>query len=94
MANFVTEKLIPDMHKQIQVSMEAVKEKLYLGKGFFEIFGYDFLIDSDYDSWLIEVNTNPSFEESSPLLQQLIPRMMNDALKLTVDQSFQAKKGQ
>lgn len=35
--------------------------------------------------WLIEVNTNPCIEESSPLLEMLIPRMLNDAFKLTID---------
>ncbi len=43
--------------------------KLQTGKAFFEIFGYDFIIDADYNTWLIEVNTNPCLEESSPLLQ-------------------------
>lgn len=57
------------------------------------MFGYDFLVDSDYESWLIEVNTNPCLEESSPLLQVLIPRMINDAMKLTIDQVFLPRKG-
>lgn len=65
--------------------MESVKSQLQIGKGFFELFGYDFIVDADYQSWLIEVNTNPCLEESSPLLQILIPRMMNDALRITVD---------
>jgi len=39
-------------------------------------------------SWLIEINTNPCLEESSPLLETLIPRMINDALRLTVDLTF------
>jgi hypothetical protein len=43
------------------------------------------LVDSDNETWLIEVNTNPCLEESSPLLGLLIPRMINDALRLTVD---------
>ena len=76
----------------IQQSVDAVK--LQTGKGFFSIFGYDFIIDAEMVTWLIEVNTNPCLEESSPLLQILLPRMMNDALKLTVDQVFQAKKSQ
>ena len=40
------------------------------------------------------MNTNPCLEESSPLLEKLIPRMINDALKLTIDWVFLAKKGQ
>jgi hypothetical protein len=31
----------------------------------FEIFGYDYIIDNDFNVWLIEVNTNPCIEESS-----------------------------
>ena len=54
----------------------------------FELFGYDFFVDSDFKVWLIEVNTNPCIEESSPLLGMLIPRMIDDALKLTVDVLF------
>lgn len=35
----------------------------------FEIFGYDFIVDEDFKVWLIEVNTNPCIELSSPLLK-------------------------
>lgn len=73
--------------------MEAVKQQIGIGQGFFELFGYDFIVDEDYNSWCIEVNTNPCLEYSSPLLANLIPRMINDALRLTVDWSFLPKKG-
>ena len=65
--------------------MEAVGNQLLTSKACLELFGYDFIVDSDYETWLIEVNTNPCLEESSPLLQTLIPRMVNDAIRLTVD---------
>ena len=64
-----------------------------MSKACFEIFGFDFLVDSDLQTWLLEVNSNPSLEESSPTLQKLIPRMINDALKLTIDIAFLPKKG-
>lgn len=51
----------------------------------FEIFGYDFMIDKNNKPWLIEVNTNPCLEESSALLKQLVPRMLDDAFQLTLD---------
>lgn len=54
----------------------------------FEIFGYDFMIDESLKSWLIEVNTNPCLEETSQLLKQYLPRMIDDAFKLNLDVIF------
>lgn len=48
-----------------------------------EIFGYDFIIDSDFKTWLIEVNTNPCIEESSQILKVLLPRMIGNNSKYT-----------
>ena len=54
----------------------------------FEIFGYDFMIDEDLKPWLIEVNTNPCLELSSPLLGRLIPQMVENAVKIAIDPLF------
>jgi len=55
---------------------------------FFELFGYDFMIDEDFNVWLIEVNTNPALGETAKYLEELIPRMIDDLMKLTVDKVF------
>lgn len=76
------------------LSMQAVKNKLCPNKRnaqFFEIFGYDFILDNEFNTWLIEANTNPCLEESSNLLRILLPRMLNDAFKLTIDKIYQVK---
>ncbi len=75
------------MKNLIFISLQSVKHKLnpYHRKYTFEIFGYDFILDHILKLWLIEVNTNPCLEESSPLLEMLIPRMVDDAFKLTLD---------
>jgi len=52
------------------------------------------MIDFRLKPWLIEVNTNPCLEESSALLRQLVPRMVDDALKLTLDVVFPPLKGE
>jgi len=54
----------------------------------FEVFGLDFMIDDEFKVYLIEVNTNPCLELSSPLLARLIPNMLENAFKLTVDPLF------
>ena len=54
----------------------------------FEIFGYDFIFDEKLIPYLLEVNTNPGLEISSPLIEMLIPKMIDDAFKLTIDKIF------
>lgn len=88
--------LIPQIRDLIIKSMFAVRKKMdpFKRKHTFEMFGYDFILDEDFNVWLIEVNTNPCIEESSNLLKMLVPRMIEDMLRLTVDKSFpKYKKG-
>lgn len=54
----------------------------------FECFGLDFMIDEAFKVYLIEVNTNPCLELSSPLLARLIPSMVENSLRLAVDPLF------
>jgi hypothetical protein len=51
----------------------------------FEIFGLDFMIDSHFRPWLIEINTNPCLECICPLLDRIIPYMVEQTLKLSLD---------
>ena len=46
-----------------------------------QIFGLDYMLDEDFKVYLIEVNTNPCFEQSSTLLSRLIPQMIDNALR-------------
>jgi len=87
------EELVKDMKNVILKSILSVRKKMNntgIRKYSFELFGYDFIIDQDFNVWLIEVNTNPCLEESSKLLQSLIPRMLDDAFRLTLDCIFPA----
>ena len=88
-------KLKIDLMKQLK---EIIKITMLCGKNRinknnrqsqFEIFGYDFMMDSDFNVFLIEINSNPGIEISSPWIQIIIPRMLDDALRLTIDKVFE-----
>ena len=85
--------LMSKLKEIIKLTMYSAKDKININNRNyqFEIFGYDFMLDQDFNVFLIEINTNPGLEESSPWIKIIIPRMLDDALRLTLDQIFETK---
>ena len=54
----------------------------------FELFGYDFMIDENLSTWLIEANSVPSLGESNLYITKFMYRALEDMLKLTIDKIF------
>lgn len=89
----VRENIFRKIKDLIKLTFFSVKEKINMNnrKYCFEIFGFDLIMDSDLNVFILEVNTNPGLEESSPIIKTLVPRMIDDALKLTIDDIFENK---
>jgi tubulin monoglycylase TTLL3/8 len=87
--SFFTE-ILPEIKKIVKDSIQAVYLKIDINKRghCFEVFGYDFLLDSNLKPWLLEVNTNPCLELSSPHLARIIPAMLDNSFRIAVDPLF------
>ena len=85
--------IIPKIKNIILISLRSVRKLINKNnrEKCFEIFGYDFMFDYELNPFLIEINTNPGLEISSPLIQKLVPRMIDDAFRLTIDEIFETK---
>lgn len=46
------------------------------------------MFDDSFKIYLIEANTNPCLELSSPLLAKLIPQMVENVFKIAIDPIF------
>ena len=55
---------------------------------FFELFGFDFLVDEDWRIWLIECNTNPYLGIPNDFIRGLMPKMIDDMLDIVLDGKF------
>ena len=77
----------------IKVSFKSVSKKLYKTNNVlcFELFGYDFIIDNDFKPWILEINNNPGLCISSSVIKKIVPRMIDDAFRLTIDKVFETK---
>ena len=87
------DKMIEEMKYLIKISFKAVGNKLLKTNPVlcFEIFGYDFILDNDFKPWILEINNNPGLGISSPVILKLVPRMLDDAFRLTIDKIFETK---
>ncbi len=87
------DKLINDMKFSIEISMNAIGKKFFKTENVlcFEVFGYDFIVDKNFKPWILEINNNPGLGISSPVIEKLVPRMFDDALRLTIDKIFETK---
>ena len=85
--------MLSQMKYLVEISFKSVGKKMLKTNPVlcFEIFGYDFIIDNDFKPWILEINNNPGLCISSPVIQKLIPRMLDDAFRLTVDKVFDTK---
>jgi hypothetical protein len=79
--------LLPQIKQQILHSIKANKEQLRESqvKRSFELLGYDFMIDSELKTYLIEINSNPCLEFSCPMLEELIGNMIEGVFQIAVD---------
>ena len=84
------EEIFPKIIEIVKHSVLSVRNKININNlnYCFEIFGYDFMMDEDKNVYLIEINTNPGLEISSDIIAELVPRMIDNSLLLTVDELF------
>lgn len=86
----VEDHLIPKMKDIVIDTFLSIKKQLNNRReNSFELLGYDFLIDEDFRVWLIEVNSNPYIGIPNDYIKNLLPKMIDDMIKLTVDPIFQ-----
>lgn len=86
----IFEDILPQIKSIIDLSMNSVGKNLNKRNSnfCFQMFGYDFIIDKNFKVWLLEINDNPGLSESSPLIKILVPRMIDDCFRLTLDKIY------
>jgi tubulin monoglycylase TTLL3/8 len=82
--------IIPQIKRVTSDCFRAVCNKIDPNRrqNTFEVFGLDFMLDENFNLYLIEVNTNPVLDMSNPVMTKLIPAMLDNALRLVVDPLF------
>ena len=78
--------IFPRIYDLILDTFLSYKEKFNPNKreNAFELFGYDFIIDEDMRTWLIEVNTNPYLGAPNKKMMEMVNAMIFDMLEIAL----------
>lgn len=74
--------------------LESVQDMFECKKGCFELFGFDLMVDEDFQMWLIEVNSSPAMDYSTQVTERLVKMVLEDTVKVVVDYPNAKKKSQ
>lgn len=83
--NIWEEKISESIKNIVINSLESVQDMFEAKDGCFELFGYDIMIDDEFNGWLIEVNSSPAMDYSTPVTTRLVKMVLEDTIKVVVD---------
>ena len=84
----------PRMKELVCDAILSLREKVKAGRNerkFYEHFGFDFLIDDNFRTWLIEVNQNPSLDWDTEWSHKYIDFFLEEIGKKAIDPYFPSK---
>ncbi|KAK3286262.1 hypothetical protein CYMTET_6171 [Cymbomonas tetramitiformis] len=79
------ETLVPQMQDIVRCSLRCATETVDHRKNSCQIFGYDFVLDRNQRVWLLEINSSPAMDPSTPITAKLCPEALEDLCKVIVD---------
>ena len=79
------EKIQPKMKKIVVDVLKSVEDMMLYRKKSMELYGFDFMIDENLNPWIIEINSSPAMDYSTPVTEKLVKLVMEDVVKVTVD---------
>ncbi|XP_030843027.1 probable beta-tubulin polyglutamylase [Strongylocentrotus purpuratus] len=72
----------------------AAKNKLDTSLGYFDLLGFDFLLDTDMKIWLLEINVNPALHTNCEVLKELLPGVVDETLDIVIEIQEKVKRKQ
>ena len=88
-AKYLGEEKWKSIHEQIKnaviCSFFAVHQEIKQRERSHELYGYDFMIDEDFNVYLIEVNASPALDYSTKITEKLVKAMVKDLIELVID---------
>ncbi|RLN88328.1 hypothetical protein BBJ28_00012445 [Nothophytophthora sp. Chile5] len=83
----------PRMKEIVVQSLQCVQDMVQHRSNCCELYGYDFMLDEELQPWLIEVNSSPACDYSTPTAKRYVETGLAGIVKVIVDhREYEQKK--
>jgi tubulin monoglycylase TTLL3/8 len=83
--------LVPKMHELVRATLKSGLGLIRHRERSCELYGFDVMVDTEYDPYLLEVNLSPALNHRTPHLTVIIGKMVEGMLILTADAAHGTK---
>jgi len=79
------EKIQPRMKDIAKWSLMCASECIEHRKNSWELYGFDFMVDEDFNAWLIEINSSPACDYSTKVTERYVQKALVELLSVVLD---------
>jgi hypothetical protein len=80
-----TEKMQPRMKDIAKMTLGCAVDMIEHRKNSWELYGFDFMVDDEFNAWLIEVNSSPACDYSTPTTERYVQKALVELLSVSLD---------
>ena len=84
-ADYMNEKIRPRMKEIAKWSLMCASEMIEHRKNSWELYGFDFMVDDDFNAWLIEINSSPACDYSTKVTERYVQKALVEILQVVLD---------
>ena len=66
-------------------SFDCARHEIGYRENSHELYGYDFMIDEDFNVYLIEINSSPAMDYSTSITEKLVKEMLGNIIQIVID---------
>jgi len=78
-------KIHPRMQDIAKWSLMCGAESIEHRKNSWELYGFDFMVDEDFNAWLIEINSSPACDYSTSVTERYVQKALVELLTVVLD---------
>lgn len=83
--DIMKEVIAPRMKDIARWSLQCASEMIEHRKNSWELYGFDYMVDTDLNTWLIEINSSPACDYSTKTTERYVQRALVDILSVVLD---------